>query len=183
MATYCSVQDVRTALAPGVDVPNSGPDASKLPDWQIRDFIDAAEGVINAYVGARYVITPSEVEQTVPDSDPPTTEMVTVAPVPIRAWTRDIAAYYATLTFNRSKDIGEDDPIRLRFALVLQLLADVRDRKSILPLPPVPDDENATSGVAVFNLYEGTLFGPEDFNLTQDRGDSQHFIRSARWER
>lgn len=183
MATYCTVRDVRNALTPGVDVMNSpGKDPSDLPDWQIEDAIDAAEGVVNAHVAARYVVTPAEIEvPVIPATDPVTTEMVTVAPAPLRAWTRDIAAWYATLTFNRAKDIKEDDPIRLRMALVMSLLRDVRDRKSILPLPPVTDEENVTSGAEIYNLYEGNLFGPEDFNLTYGSNDNQRFIRDARW--
>lgn len=183
MATYCTVRDVRTALTPGVAVLNApGKDPSDLPDWQIIDAIDAAEGVVNAHTAARYVIVPTEVEVPEPtDGDPANTEMRFIAPTPIRSWTRDIAAWYLTLTFNRAKDIKEDDPIRLRMGLVMKLLGDVRDRKSILPLPPVTDADNVTSGAEVYNLYEGTLFGPEDFNLTTDSGRNQRFIRSARW--
>lgn len=179
---YCTVQDVRTALAPGVVIPNATPDASSLPDWQIKDAIEAAEGVVNAHVLSRYqiILADTTVPAPVPGDDDATAQ-AEVAPSPIRAWTRDIAAWYITLTFNKAKDIEADDPIRLRMGLVMDLLRDVRDRKSIIALPPVDDAENTASGAEIYNLYEGTLFGPEDFSLTTAQGRTQHFIRSARW--
>lgn len=182
MSTYCTVQDVKTALTPGAEVPHAGPDPAKLPDWQIIDAIEAAEGVVNSFVAARYQIILAEREVPAPtEENNDATTSAEVAPAPIRAWTRDIAAWYVTLTYNRAKDIKEDDPIRLRMGLVMGLLKDVRDRKSVLALPPVEDTNNLTSGAEIYNLYEGTLFAPEDFHLTHAHRDSQRFIRDARW--
>lgn len=178
MGTYCTVKDVRTALTAGAVKEF----AAELDDWQIEDAIDAAEGVINTYISARYTVPVSDIEEEDPDN-PGNVIINEVAASPIRYWTRDIAAWYCVLTHRMSKDISEDDPIRLRRNEVIEMLTAVRDRKSNLPLPPV-DDGQSMDGLEVFPLYEGTLFGPEDFNLTADYGrDSQHFIRSARWER
>lgn len=175
MATYCTVKDVRTALTAGAVKEF----AAELEDWQITDAIDAAEGVINTYTSARYTIPVIEIEEEDPDN-PGNTIVNEVAVSPIRYWTRDVAAWYCVLTHRMSKDISEDDPIRLRRNEVAEMLKDVRDRKSNLPLPPV-DDTQSKDGLEVFPLYEGTLFDAEDFNLTTDYGDSQRYIRSARW--
>lgn len=168
MAAYCTPADVRAALTPG-GVSDDDQTAASLPDWQIADAIDEAESIVNIYTGD-YSIVPVEVVDQDPD-DPNNVPPYTVAPSPIRRWTRDIAAYLATLTFRKGKDLTPDDPIRLRFAIVMALLADVRSNATILPLPPA----EGTSGddVEIFNLYEGTLFGPEDFNLTRSGQDVQ----------
>lgn len=175
MSTYCNVKDVRTALTAGAVKEF----AAELDDWQIEDAIDAAEGVVNTYISMRYTVPTSEIEVEDPDN-PGSVLVFEVAPSPIRYWTRDIAAWYCVLTHRMSKDISEDDPIRLRRNEVIEMLTAVRDRKSNLPLPPVGQSESK-DGLTVFNLYEGRLFGPEDFDLTHSTDSNQHFIRSARW--
>ena len=164
MATYCSVRDVRLALTPSADAA-SAETASSLPDWQIEDAILEAEGVINTYVLARYTIPTGEVTES-NQGTPPILSQVVVAPQPVRGWTRDVAAFLATLTFRKHKDLPEDDPVRLRYAMVLKMLEDIRDFKSTLPggaFPPSDVDDD--QGVHVENLYTGKLFGPEDFGL------------------
>lgn len=176
MGTYCTVKDVRTALTSGAVREY----AAELEDWQIEDAINAAEGVVNTYISIRYTVPVVEIEEDDPDN-PGSIIVNEIAPSPIRYWTRDIAAWYCTLTHRMSKDISEDDPIRLRRNEIIDMLTAVRDRKSNLPLPTVPTDESGKDGLEVFNLYQGTLFGPEDQGLTADYGHTQHFIRSARW--
>lgn len=165
MSTYATIRDVRLALTPSADS-NDLTTAASLPDWQIEDALLEAEGVVNAYVLARYSIPTGEVEETNP-SDPLETWVWVVAPSPVRGWTRDIAAYLATLTFRKHKDLTKDDPVRLRYLMVLQMLEDVRDLRASLPpiFPPAEDPDGGVPGVYVANLYEGTLFGPEDFGL------------------
>lgn len=156
MKGYCTTNDVRLALSP-LGEPDGT--ASTLTDPQIEDSIDEAEAVVDTYLSARYTITTFEVEDT---TDPNNILVYTVAPVPVRGWTRNIAAYLAALTYRRNKDLSEDDPVRLRFNMTMGLLKDVRDRNSDLSLPVVVADQQ---GVHVENLYEGTLFGPEDLAL------------------
>lgn len=175
MATYCTTPDVRAALTPG-GLDDDDQTAASLADWQINDAIDEAEGLINAYL-QDYTITPITLE--VPDEDDPNNIGVwLVAPDPVRYWTRDVAAYLAALTFRKSVDLAEDDPIRLRFTMVMGLLADVRAGKSTLPLPT---NEDSGHQVEIFNLYEGTLFGPEDFNLGPDQQNVQVLIPRYAW--
>lgn len=175
MASYCTAADVRAALTPGGTVAaDDDQTAASLEDWQLNDAIDEAEALVNAYT-RDYTITPVEVLDAEPD-DPNNTPPFTVAPTPIRRWTRDIAAYLAALTYRRNLDLGVDDPIRLRFALVMSLLNDVRNNVTTLPLPPA--EGTVTDGVEIFNLYEGTLFGPEDFNLTTATSSTQRIWRA-----
>lgn len=160
MGTYCTVRDVRLALTPSGD-PADGSTGAGLPDWQIEDAINEAEGTINAFIATRYSIITIEVDEVNPE-DPLETWVWTVAPSPIRGWTRDIAAYLCALTYRRNKDLAEDDPIRLRYNMVLGFLLAVRDRQMDISLPVNETDDQ---GVHVENLYEGDLFSLEDFGL------------------
>lgn len=178
MGSYCTVRDVRTALTPNaVETAEERPEtAAGLPDWQIEDAILEAEGVVNSYIATRYTITPIDVtNEANPDADPPAPfDPFKTAPSPLRGWTRDIAAYLATLTHRQNKDIGDDDPVRLRFNLVMGFLKDVRDRSMNLPLPVA--DATDDQGVYVENLYEGRMFGLDDVGLGYEGRSSQRFI-------
>lgn len=164
MSTYCTLRDVRAALTPGAD-PASNDTAAGFADWQIEDGILEAEGIVNAHILSRYGIPTGEVEEVNPD-DPDEVWVWVVAPSPVRGWTRDIAAWLVTLTHRKSKDIEEDDPVRLRYQMSLDMLVAIRDGKMFLPgsvFPPTEEPSN--NSVHIENLYEGELFGPEDFGL------------------
>lgn len=161
MGIYCSVRDVRLALTPGALQDDKATGAS-LPDWQIEDAISEAEGLVDSYLSARYIIPTDEVEEVNPEN-PLETWVWMIAPKPVRGWTRNIAAFLCALTFRQSKDLGEDDPIRLRYNLTMVALMGVRDRATDLPFPPATSVDD--QGVTVINLYEGKLFGLEDTGL------------------
>lgn len=165
MGEFCSVWDVRLALAPDADSAGNETAAS-LKDWQIEDAIDEAEGRINAYVASRYSIVTFEIEVENPNNIGETWVFM-VAPSPVRGWTRDVAAYLATLTFRKGKDLEERDPIQLRYDATMRDLVAVRDGKIDLQLP---NPEGTTAGeVAVYNQYEGQLFPTQDgFNAVAD---------------
>lgn len=146
---YSVVTDVRNALTPG-GATDDRTTAASLSDAQLVDAVKQADGMIDAHLSTRYTIPQ--------DEDNPL-----VAVDPIRWWSRDIAAYLATLTFKRNKDVPQDDPIRLRFNLAMSTLIAVRDGKANLDLPPVGGEG---TDITVVNLYEGRLFGPEDFGLS-----------------
>lgn len=178
MSTYCTVRDVRAALTPGADAsPEQKDTAAGLADWQIEDAILEAEGTLLAYIATRYVITTDEVEEEDPDN-PGDFWVSTVAPSPIRGWTRNIAAFLAALTFRKNKDLGEDDPIRLRYRHTMTMLEAVRDRKMDLPLGGASADDQ---GVHVENLYEGHLFDMVDVGLAQEGYSPQVYIPAKRW--
>lgn len=167
MATYCTPNDVRAALTPG-GVTDQDQTAASLPDWQLLDAIDEAEDMVNAYLVAYSIVV--ETHEVDDPDNPGNTAVFVAAPNPVRRWTRDIAAYLATLTFRKNKDLPEDDPIRLRYSIVVGLLAQVRSGILLLPLPIV---EGGGHQVEIFNLYDGTLFGPEDFGLGLDQSHVQ----------
>ena len=158
---YCTVLDVKNALAPAGQGQGQGT-ALALTDVQLIDAINEADSVIRAYVGMIYIV-PQVDTPVIPPTTPES--YWSVAPEPVRYWSRDIAAYLATLTFKRNQDVPQDDPVRLRLNLAMQQLVMIRDGKSTLPFPPYVPPEGAESGVTVVNQYEGTLFGPADFGL------------------
>lgn len=160
MSEYCTVRDVRNALTPDGSVSDTATAAS-LDDWQIEDQINEAEGIVASYISQRYTITSEEVEEPNPE-DPEEVWVSFVAPDPIRAWTRNIAAYLSALVYRKNKDLTEDDPIRLRYTLTMENLKAVRDGLMDIDLPGT---ETGGSVVHVENLYEGDLFGMEDVGL------------------
>lgn len=165
---FSSVFDVRNALTPGADEADTSTAAS-LEDYQIFDAIEQADSRIQGYLPAGYVVG----EQTV--TVPP--DVYDVAVSPFRWWSRDIAAWLVTLTFRRNKDLPVDDPIRLRYEATMVELGMVAE--GTFNLPPSSEALPADAyGVVVENLYEGTLFGPEDFNLVKAMPDDMLFYEA-----
>lgn len=156
---YCTVRDVKNALAP---VETTQGTAVSVNDEQLVDAINEADSIIRSMIGLIYSI-PTGTTPVVPATVPPSTWSVAVEPV--RYWSRDIAAYLATLTYKRNQDVSQDDPVRLRFNLAMQALLAVRNGDSQLPFPPAELPEGWDPGVAVFNMYEGNLFTAADFGL------------------
>lgn len=99
--------------------------------------------------------------ETVLQGDPPLEQEVAVQPV--RYWSRNIAAYLATLTWRKGTDLTADDPVRLRYDSTMQLLTAIRDGKATVDLPDA--DDTAPGEITVINSYEGKLFTAEDFGL------------------
>ena len=167
---YCTVFDVRTALTPGASqsgTSGKAATAASLADWQIEDAIAEATGTVSSML-SRYAVTETE-QQVITGIDvdgDPTTAPDTVAPYPVRAWTRNIAAYLATLTFKQNQDLKEDDPVRLRYIMTMGQLQAVHD--GALDIPDLEPSEEVNQGVHVENTYEGQLFSPEDFLLTPE---------------
>lgn len=146
---YSSPADVRNALTPVADV--AVPDtATTFEDDQIIDAIKEADGNIDVYLGGKYSVP----------QDP---DDVDVAVYPVRAWSRDIAAYLVTLTFRKSKDLQPDDPIRLRFLWVMDILEKIANGDLLPNLPPPVDPGvDGPQGAFVYNLYHGKLFTMAD---------------------
>lgn len=154
--SYCSVQDVREALTPGglATDPTTG---ASLSDAQIQDAIAEADATIDSYIG-RFYTTPVI-------ADPANT---TRAPAPIWTWSRNIAAYLATLTFRRGQELPPTNPVALRYAATMTALTAVRDGKATLPLQ---ENSQGTGAVgmagAAINPYTGNLWSSEDWDLVQ----------------
>lgn len=157
---YSLPDDIRNVLAPGVfppEPPDPAPKtntAADLSDEQLQVAIDQAGQTIDAYIG-NYYATPVAATE----ADP------AVYPEPIKTWSVNIAAYLATLTYRRSKDLSQQDPVALRYGLTMQQLNGVNSGKLTLPIPPNTGD-SATSAVGrPVNSYSGNLFDARDFDL------------------
>lgn len=168
---YSSTKDVRTALTPGA-VEGDKATASGLDDWQIVDAIEEADSVIDGYLPGGYVVTLTVLTQ---DDD-----TVEVAIAPFRYWSRNIAAWLAMLTFKQNKDVPEDDPVRLRYTATMVALQRLFDGDLQLPPsdPDYPVEPDADASLVVFNQYEGTMFGMEDFDLTISSGMREYDARA-----
>lgn len=150
---YCTIEDVRNALTPGGSQVDKTT-ASGLEDTQIIDSIREADSIVNSYINARY---------TVPQ-DPLDADR---AVEPARFWSRNIAAFLATLTYKRSKDVPADEPVRLRYNLTMAGLLAIREGKATTSLPPI-GVTTGSDGVTVINQYQGSMFAPADFALRSD---------------
>lgn len=145
---YSSPADVRFALTPGGDE-NDQTTASSFEDAQLNDAIKEADGHIDTYLSAFFQVP----------QDP---DLPDVAVYPVRAWSRDIAAYLATLTYRKSSDLDPDDPIRLRFRFVMDVLEKIADGKLKPNLPPVDPGNDTAQGAFVYNINNFRLFDWSD---------------------
>ena len=160
---YSTVKMVRQALVPSSD--GSVPDpvsntAADLSDAQLQDAIAEADSTIDGYIG-RYYAVPVQAKITGDDTD----GTVGAIPHPIDYWSRNIAAYNATLTFRGSQDFEDNDPVARRYTATINALVAVSKGQVGLQLPDNTSTNSATAAGAPFNPYVGDLFDPCDFNL------------------
>lgn len=165
--SYSTVIMVRNALSPAPSgsewLDNDQPDpnsltntAADLSNAQLQDAITEADSKIDSYIGGRY---------TTPVINDATGVPYVAVPHPLDYWSRNIAAYLATLTNNKSQDLDETDPVIRRYnATVLDMVA-VRDGKANLVIPENTTSSSEASAGQVINPYAGNLFGPCDFDL------------------
>lgn len=157
MAAYSTPALVRKALVPSSDGTVPSPlshTAADLSDTILNDAIAEADSQIDGYLAGVYV-TPVA-DGTVPGSPPH----------PIDYWSRNIAAYNATLTYRGSQDFGDNDPIARRYKDTETALKAVSNNKLSLPLPRNVGGAGAnTTAGAPFNPYVGDLWTPDDFGV------------------
>lgn len=160
--SYSTVVMLRNALAPAVggewspelepDPENPTGTAADLPDAQLLDAIAEADAMIDSFLSGRY---------TVP--------IMPVAPLstihPVDYWSRDLAAYYATLTYRGSQDFAETDPMARRYNGLMLMLVAVRDGKQNIPFPENTGPSASYGAGKAHNPYTGDLFTPPDFDL------------------
>jgi phage gp36-like protein len=155
---YSTVISVRTAVSPdvpqeGFDNPPSTPThtAADLSNGTLTDAIAEADATIDSYLANRYV-TPVDTTNGVPH--------------PIDFWSRNIAAYLATLTYRKSKDVSVDDPIVRRYTATMQALTSVQRNLASLPLPELStSSEGPEAAGDAINQYSGHLFDSVEFDL------------------
>lgn len=150
---YATISDVKKVLSPDGEQDTDDQTAASFSDTAIEDAINRAVAKIHTYLARRYAVP---VDAVTYDADGV-----------LRDWTSVIAAYYATLTYSRGQDIGENDPIRLRFNDVKSVMERVQSG-NFSPNWPL-ENANSTDDVSIVNRYEGNLFSPDDFGLGDSR--------------
>lgn len=146
MTAYCTVADVRGVLAPDADDPSGT--AAVLSDDQITAVIDDAQTEVDARLGVRY---------EVPFADP--------VPQPVKQITRDVAAYLATLTYRKTLDLSDQDPVVLRYTRAMNLLTAISKGQADLEVPTGDPEPETVGGMHGVNRYEGRMFTPGQFGL------------------
>lgn len=147
---YSEPADVRAALVPGGgDTP---PDpksntAADLDNTQLADAVAEADARIDSYLAARYVTPVVESSAT------------------IKALSRDIAAYFATLTNRKSKDLSDNDPVARRYAEAIGFLKDASAGRVTLSIPGNTGSSATGEAGAALNPYSGDLFLDRDLDL------------------
>lgn len=170
---YSTVIEVRNALSPGDWADGNPPEdddgdtttddvitgtAADLTNAQLLDAIAEADSLIDSYIGGKYVVP--VINQA--DGTP-----YPATPHPLDFWSRNIAAYNATLTNSRRQDFADTDPVARRYNATMIALTAVRDGKSVLSIPENSAGDNSTVGAGpVFNNYgPGALFPTCDFDI------------------
>lgn len=143
------------ALVPSSNgvIPNPASNtAADFTDAQLSDAIAEADAMIDSYIGGYYAV--------------PVAQVSNATPHPIDFWSRNLAAYYATLTFRGSMDFTDTDPINRRYKDTLAALQAVSQGKMRLQLPQNTSGNSATEPGAAINPYEGELWTPDDFSVS-----------------
>lgn len=156
---YSTVEQVRRALAPQI-APNfdtipaqATGTAADLSNDQLQDAITEADSMIDGMIGRFYAV--------------PVVAVGGAAPHPIDYWSRNLAAYNATLVYRGSLDFADTDPVARRYTATMQALQAVQSGTMQLQLPQNYGDNGATgvaSGGAI-NPYIGDLWDPRDFDV------------------
>lgn len=151
---YSTPAMVRKALVPDSD--GSQPTevthtAADLTDGQLADAIAEADATIDSYLNRFY---------TVPVANDATTGQT---PHPVDFWSRNIAAYNATLSYRGSQDFADGDPVARRYLGTMEALKGVSQGTASLNLPFNAGDSGVANAGPPINPYTGTLWAPEDF--------------------
>lgn len=161
MTGYSTPLMIRQAVAPRDWVTQPTPTDSTntcadMTDEQLKDAIAEADSTIDGYL-ARYYKTP--VEAALPAGQIH----------PVDYWSRNLAAYNATLTYSERLDFTDQDPIARRFLATMDLLKQVANGTLTLDGLKLPGDggsATASGASAPHQPYTGDLFDAADFNLS-----------------
>lgn len=155
---YSTPASVRKALVPTSDgsLPATPTNtAADLPDEQLSDAIAEADSEVDSYLGNFYAV-------------PVALNTDGTAPGPIGFWSRNIAAYNATLAYRGSLDFPDTDPIARRYKDTLAALQKVAAGQIKLQLTDNSSGNAAAIASTPYNPYVGDLWTPDDFDLTTD---------------
>lgn len=158
---YATLADLRLTM----DGTDSGTGtAAQLTDAQLTLALTAASNRVSVYAGNVY------------DSSSPQA----VPPDIFHDLTLDLAAFWATVTYRKSKALAPDDPVRLRYNDAQQILNNVRDGKLRLDVQ-IPGDVGQEVGVVINNIPN--VFTGDDSNTTINplTGSLQADVPSDMW--
>lgn len=159
---YSTPAMVRNAVAPGdwAAVPPQTPGgtgtAADMSDQQLSDEIAEADTQIDVALAPYYLTPVAPVEGLVPH--------------PIDYWSRNIAAYNATLTNNRNLPVDPNSPVALRYMQTMTAMKGLANGSTVLEIPSLNPDTTGGGAGAPLNPYEGTMFFPSDFDLIERAG-------------
>lgn len=123
--------------------------AAQLSDTQLTLALTAASNRVSVYVGTVY-------DSSTPQAVPP--------PV-LSDLTLDLAAWWAWTYYSKSKELGPQHPVVLRYTAAMSMLEDARAGKIRIDVGP-PGDIGSNAG-AVFNNLP-PIFTGEDSNTVID---------------
>lgn len=161
---YSSPAMVRMALVPSSDGSKPDPPSNTgadLSDAQLSDAIAEADSVIDSYIGHYYAVP------VAPILSGENEDGITVGaiPHPVDYWSRNIAAYNATLSFREGQDFADTDPVARRYSATMLALTAVMRGQATLQIPDNTGPAAATGAGQPVNPYAGDLFDPRDWNL------------------
>lgn len=161
---YSTPDEVRLALAPSPMGAQPAQDtAAALSDEQLADAIRQADSRIDGYLAGRYAVP------VAPVGSPP------VVPGLVAGWSRDLAAYGATLTLYRNRPVEATNTAYLRYLDVMRDLAAVQKGQMILSLPQATSDDGSGGYAGVVNTQPPDLFGAVDFGAPPRMGSGLHW--------
>ena len=153
--SYSTPAAVRLAITQTTDgqqpVGATSGTAADLSDTQLQDAIGEADSMIDVYLGSVYTT--------------PVALVGGVVPHPLDYWSRNIAAYNATLAFRQSLDFTDNDPIARRYLATMDALKQVAAGSILLPFPVDTSGSQREMVGAPVNPYTGQLWTADSWNL------------------
>lgn len=160
---YCTPADIRSNVA-GTDE-GTGTCAA-MPDLELNAAISKASTRVGSYTGTAY--DPGAVPDLIADL------------------TVQLATYYATLTYRKSRDLAATDPVYLQYVDAMATLRAISSGSiTVVPVPPAPGGTPPQPSVPrVINTVPG-VFTDEDAGVQRTLGgriEAQR-ARGAGWGR
>lgn len=162
---YSTPAMIRKALVPtsdGTQPTQPTRTAADLTDAQLVDAIAEADSDIDSYIGKFYAVPVA----LIIDGSSGDGAGVGAIPHPIDYWSRNIAAYNASLAVRGSQDFPETDPVARRYTATMTALRMVSLGQAKLQIPNnTSSNTGVGAGPAINPTYHGDLFDAKDFNL------------------
>lgn len=146
--SYTTPAKIRGLLVPAGGASPSASDKStpaSFNDETLQQFIEEADALIDATLAVRYAVPFN-----------PTPRLV-------EAISGAFSAYYATLTYRKTKNLESTDPANLRYRRYTSVLEDLA--RGTISLPGTDDDMSGDA--EALNPYNGDLWDLQDFDTRE----------------